>query len=396
MGNLASVVDELSALDWDALPGPEALSEIVELRRQINRLESIYLRGLERVDRTGKTSSSHGTTQAFLREDAHLAGNTAHRDVRLSRDLADALPATRAALADGAISTAHAQLIASLIPSIDAAVLADVEPHLVEFARRSTPTELRRAVEHVRHRYTSDDKRRDDDQDDYESRYLHTTRGMHGNGLGSWQLHPVGQETVMTALHALSKAQAGDTRTAAQRRADALVTMAELAMRAGNLPTTGGVRPHVSVIVPIETLAGAPGAPAADYHHGATSSAEWARRISCDANIARVVMNPVGDVLDSGRATRTFSAAQSRAIVARDQHCIWPGCDIPAAWCDIHHRVHWARGGSTSVDNGTLLCGRHHDRVHLYEHAIIPGPGRYAVDTRPGSARDRPSPHQRQ
>jgi hypothetical protein len=97
-------------------------------------------------------------------------------------------------------------------------------------------------------------------------------------------------------------------------------------------------------------------------------------------------MNAASEVLDAGRATRTFTAAQVRSIVARDVHCIWPGCDIPAAWAEAHHVWHWADGGPTSVDNGVLLCGRHHDRVHLFGHAIVKLPsGRYTVDLRPAS-----------
>jgi hypothetical protein len=100
-----------------------------------------------------------------------------------------------------------------------------------------------------------------------------------------------------------------------------------------------------------------------------------ARRLTCDGDIARIVFGPKGEILDSGRSTRTFSSAQVRAIVARDRHCIWLGCDAPANWSDVHHRIHWADGGTTSVDNGVLLCGRHHDRMHYTDAAIIDRPG---------------------
>ena len=189
----------------------------------------------------------------------------------------------------------------------------------------------------------------------------------------------------MTAIHALSKPFPGDELTAAQRRADALVSIAEIALRSGKLPVTGGVKPHVSVLVGLDTLQRRAGAPAAAYGFGATSTAEWARRLCCDAGIARIITDPGGEPLDVGRASRTFTAAQTRAIIARDRRCTWPGCEAPPAWSDCHHIMHWADGGDTSVDNATLLCGRHHDRVHLHGHAIIKGPGPYRVDPRPGS-----------
>jgi uncharacterized protein DUF222 len=217
--------------------------------------------------------------------------------------------------------------------------------------------------------------------------------------VGSFTLHPAGMELFLTALNACSTFECNDTRTPEQRRADALLTMAELALRGGTLPETGGVKPHVSVIANLDTLTGADGAPAADYAYGATSSGEWARRFGCDASVARVVFAPDGAILDAGRSTRTFTAAQRRAVIVRDRHCIWPGCDAPPAWCDAHHVRHWAHGGSSDVTNAALLCGRHHDRVHAHGHAIIKTTsGPYDVDLRPGSDsswQGHPRPHLR-
>ena len=395
MGNLASAVDELLAVDPRELPGTAAMDAVVDLRRQINRLEAAYLAQLEAVDRAGAALTEHASTAGWLRAGCRLSATAAHRDVHLARDLADALPATRAALADGVISPTHAQLIASLRGVISEPALAGAEPHLVAYATESTPKELRAAVTHVRHTYAPDKQQRDE-QDDYAARRCHTSTTIAGLGVGDWLLHPAGQETLATALHALSRPHPGDDRTPAQRRADALVTMAELALRAGRLPVTGGVKPHVTVIVRADTLRGQPGAPAADYPFGATTSAEWARRFGCDATVSRIVTGAASEVLDAGRATRTFTAAQTRAIVARDRHCIWPGCDTPPGWCDAHHIHHWADGGATSVDNGALVCGRHHDRVHQHGHAIVKHPtGRYTVNLTPGSDPRWKGPRQR-
>ncbi|MBZ4486855.1 HNH endonuclease [Microbacterium sp. cx-55] len=59
-------------------------------------------------------------------------------------------------------------------------------------------------------------------------------------------------------------------------------------------------------------------------------------------------------------ADRVFSATQRRAILLRDGACIIPGCEVPGAWCEIHHVTEHARGGATTTDNGVLLCWHHH------------------------------------
>jgi hypothetical protein len=40
------------------------------------------------------------------------------------------------------------------------------------------------------------------------------------------------------------------------------------------------------------------------------------------------------------------------------------GCSAPTWWCDTHHKIEWAFGGQTSLDNSALLCERHHTQVH--------------------------------
>jgi hypothetical protein len=69
-------------------------------------------------------------------------------------------------------------------------------------------------------------------------------------------------------------------------------------------------------------------------------------------------------VIDVGRAKRVISGPQRKALNARDQGCVWPGCDRPASWTSGHHLVHWIRGGGGDLPNLALLCYRHHWLVH--------------------------------
>ena len=44
-------------------------------------------------------------------------------------------------------------------------------------------------------------------------------------------------------------------------------------------------------------------------------------RLACDSEINRVIFGPQSQVLDVGRAERTFKGPRRAAVVARDRHC---------------------------------------------------------------------------
>ena len=88
------------------------------------------------------------------------------------------------------------------------------------------------------------------------------------------------------------------------------------------------------------------------------------RRIVADCLLTRIVFGPDSQILDVGRSQRTLTGARRAAVIARDRHCVWPGCDMPPEFGQIHHaQVHWADGGSTSTTNAALLCWHHHEHV---------------------------------
>ena len=64
--------------------------------------------------------------------------------------------------------------------------------------------------------------------------------------------------------------------------------------------------------------------------------------------------------LDVGKATDTIPPHLRRAVIVRDQTCRFPGCQQPAAACDIHHVIWRTRGGRTQLINLILLCRFHH------------------------------------
>ena len=90
---------------------------------------------------------------------------------------------------------------------------------------------------------------------------------------------------------------------------------------------------------------------------------ETARRLACDADLLGAVVDAHGDVLALGRTRRLVSRAQRRALMIRDGMCQFPGCH-QTRHLDAHHRISWAAGGPTDLDNLLLLCRWHHTAVH--------------------------------
>jgi hypothetical protein len=60
----------------------------------------------------------------------------------------------------------------------------------------------------------------------------------------------------------------------------------------------------------------------------------------------------------------TPSAAADRYVRWRDRVCQFPGCNRPAEFADLDHRVAFAAGGRTTADNLHCLCRHHHRLKH--------------------------------
>jgi hypothetical protein len=146
--------------------------------------------------------------------------------------------------------------------------------------------------------------------------------------------------------------------------ADALVDVAWHHLDNGLVPQNASLRTHLQVTTSIETLKALDGAPAGELEFSLPISAKAVERLACDCSVTRILLDSDSMVIDVGRAKRQIPVATRKALNARDQHCVWPGCDRPASWTSGHHLKHWIHGGSTDLPNLALLCYRHHWMVH--------------------------------
>ena len=286
------------------------------------------------------------------------------------------MPATATTLAEGDCSAEHAAVVArtmaAMPTSLDGDQLVAAEAQLAGWARAYDPGEVAQLGKALLHLLDADSLE-EREQRAYERRELHLTDLGDGSTRIRGQMDTESAALIRTALDPLAAPmpETGegekDRRSAGRRGADALVELCRRALDAGDLPAEHTVRPHLSVILDLDTLlakAAEHGMHPAVLEFGGPMSASTARRLGCDAEVTRVITDPAGMPLDVGRAKRTVTAAQWAALTVRDGGCAFPGCPRPVAWCIAHHIQHWADGGPTDLDNLVLLCDHHHRSVH--------------------------------
>lgn len=90
------------------------------------------------------------------------------------------------------------------------------------------------------------------------------------------------------------------------------------------------------------------------------------------AELYYLFQNMQGEILKMGRARKEPTPLQRLAVMARDQHCIYPGCTVAAHLCEVHHCNEYLRdSGFTDVEVLGLLCQSHHRHIHVNDLKVI-------------------------
>jgi hypothetical protein len=292
------------------------------------------------------------------------------------------MPQVAASFADGLLSESALRLLAEAWHCDIADVFARDEALLLQWATALPHADFKLVLDTWR-LHADHERAAEEAADRYDRRTLHVSRMLDGMGKLDGVLDPEGLALVREALRALARPTELDTRTSAQRRADALVDMARIALDAvaepaPSEPAPAGRRhkrnrPKVMATIEYQHLVDGDGGGVIDTNlDRIVVPTEMIRRLACDAGIHRYVTGPLGTVVDHGRQKRTVSDRQFERLHIRDHGCRWPGCGTPAAGCDAHHATHWLDHGETDDDNLVLLCWHHHHTLHEQHWSIEP------------------------
>ena len=149
-----------------------------------------------------------------------------------------------------------------------------------------------------------------------------------------------------------------------QRAAFALTAIAKFFLDHVDGPHAVSAKPTVSITITLDELEQRAGRSIGALPSHFTSRSAKLRKLCCDANISRVIINGESQPIDIGRSTRIVPAALSRELARQDHGCRWPGCQAQLWNCESHHVKHWANGGGTDLNNLVTLCWRHHHDLH--------------------------------
>lgn len=141
-----------------------------------------------------------------------------------------------------------------------------------------------------------------------------------------------------------------------QKRADALVEVAEARIAEDQNPA----RATVSINVDVDTAGAVLGGETED---GGMFSSDVMERLMCDARVQVILRDHRGEPLGIGRTSRSIPLWLSKQLALRDPECSFPGCHSKK-FLQAHHVQWWTRGGPTDLENLERYCPGHHRLFH--------------------------------
>jgi hypothetical protein len=425
-GRLLAALDDATAggvenVALGCLSAREAAETVLELREVVARLQGLHLTVLAHADAQKVSARVDGPTTvdtaAWLACAGLTAPGSARREVELATAVAGTCAATGSALLAGDIDAAQAEAIVwslSRLPRwVKPEQREEAEKAMLAHALRFDAAQLRRLGRRLLRVIDPDGA------DEEEARLLQaeeddaarsTSLSMWDDRRGTTHLFakmPTRHgQMLRKVIEAIANPQLPDAisrtdpapdhsgilgddgvpplpaRPVPEVLGEAFCRLIET-LDPDTLPTSGGMNASVVVTMTLETLRG--GLAAATMDTGCDLSPGEARRMACSAGVIPMVLGGKSEILDYGRRRRLHTKPQRLAMAVRQSfRCAAEGCTRPSAWCDAHHLVPWSCDGETNLDDGALLCARHHTLAHHPDYHLERRPGfRVSISRRP-------------
>jgi len=365
----------------------------------------------------GLAGDGHASARVWLTWQTQATRRAAVTHVTRMKSLGQH-PRLAAALAGGTISLSWARQLADWSDRLPEQHRDDADQQFLDAAANAAGlADLFFLAEQQRRDHATPDT--DDDTDDgFEDRGVQFATTFGGAGRIEGNLTPRCAAAVDAAVGSLSaKRGPEDDRTLAQRQHDALEEACTRLIAAGGLPERAGQPVRLELTITLDELArngeGSAAGPGAacdaaiqpvitgivdhdllqqladpdglagpgqrsEPAETADNTAAGDRAAIILAQAIALLSGPTGQAarlrrrlggpaaagislpLDIAGVSDTIPVHLRRAVRTRDRHCRFPGCDMPAAGCDVHHLIHRQDRGPNTLTNLALFCRFHH------------------------------------
>lgn len=359
----------LASVEPDRLTGYDRVVALRAFQRMESYFTAKRIRATASVadvlhDDDGHDVEDRRAAEAELRCALHLTRRAAESDIDLSLGLRDRLPRALDSLERGDIDLRRARVLHTSTAHLDEDVLQEVVDRVITDAPSLTTGQIRSRVDKLSMTADPDTARKRMEAAVEERRVVVEPNPSGTANLLIMDLLPHQASAAKSRLIHLARntRRKGDRRTSGQIQADAAI---DLLTRASTdrveAPSHGG---GVDIRVDLTTLAELNEHPGHLAGYGPVI-ADIARKVADDQQRdtwTYAVSDPgTGEVVQTGTTRRRPSVALRRAVEARYQTCVFPGCRMPSTESDIDHSTPWASGGPTSEPNLKPLC--RHDHV---------------------------------
>lgn len=376
----------LSAVEVGSLSGADVVTVLKAQSRLLSHLQAQLMTSMvevsHRVDAEWGSCPEAGEFAADeIRAALTLTRRSADSQLALATELRERLPRVWEALHRGDIDLARARTLCQATRHLDDDNAGTVVDQIIEQAPGLTTGQINAGVQKLciavdPHQAEARYRRGLEDRRVVAEANPDGTANLYGFGLPPHRVAAI-RKRISDAAYSLKTRD--ETRTIDQIRADIFLDLLE----GGN--HTAGRGAIIDIGVDLTTLARLDDNPGQIPGWGPVI-ADIARQVTHDqpdASWQVTVTHPDnGHPMWAGVTRRRPDTTQTRHVTSRNPTCVFPGCRMPAADCDLDHTQAWANGGPTTPDNLAPLC-RHDHRLkhHAGSNLQTTNPGQYTWTT---------------
>ena len=395
LADLEHYLDVANKANFHGRPGKAKAEALLAVSRMRNKFDALDCTVITAFEATKEHAvEGHASCIGWLQHHSRDHGDPAALRRRLARRVRT-MPHADRALADGAITSRHVDVLDKARRDVGDDVFAMAEEALVDAAVIRRFSDFAELVTYFIHQVGPRDAD-EREQQRYEDRYGSSSRTLDGDGkIDAWMpaiAFTVWQnelERLMEVEYGKDVAEARDrlgrrplaselARTTRQRRVDAMEQMAErsAAYAGADLgPSTFTLVVHGSAelvgrllavlldeeatIEDLEQLE-IPEGSIHELDDGTVITVNTLILALLTGMVRGILYDPHGEILRYGPARRLFTKPQADALRAKYRRCCHPyGCDRTGTRLQTDHIVEHQHGGATDTDNGQPLCGTH-------------------------------------